>query len=402
MTRVSITRKINVRDPSTLPAWVPEPGTFANISTNTVFQVRPTGWPTGENAGPFANWSSGVYCPDFGVSGGYAVHGSGHLTTGTPVWAGVWVFDLDSLQWVGRNVPAEPLLEYPPGSAYYNSFYESLDADTLGHPYAPHTYDGLIYQTTAQGGGTDGSLIRVGIPGASGTSDLRVVHAFDLSSATAPPTRVVNSLTGTDYPATAVDEVRGGFWAVGYNMNSGLRFVSFADWSVTAYPSVAANISGDPTMAYVPDRDCLVVLARTNGAFQVIVCPIVGGVPQGWTVVAQAGTKPTDSRAGLVWSTILECLVSYQGVPAYTSDLTPGYDIYKLPVPANLTTGTWTWAKETLSGAGGAEPIVTRDGNNAIQNNGAWGRFVEVPSARCFLYAGSINGPVQAWRPLGT
>lgn len=401
MTRVSITRKINVRDPNVLPAWVPAEGTFANISTNTLFQAKPTGWPNSDVAGPFNNWSGGIFAPDFGVSGGYVVHGSGHLTQGTPTWAGVWVFDLDSLQWVGRNVPSEPLLE---NSTLYNIYGESLDVDTTGHTYPPHTYDGLVYQPAANGGGTSGSLIKVGMPGYGGSGAM-CVHQFDLSSTTNPATRVVDTLASisTSYPSAAHDEARGGFWVMNNNGAGVLGFVSYADWSETTY-SITTTGPRDIALIYSPDRDCLIAIRRLAESISqvgVAVCPIVNDAPQGWVSVSPIGTAPADSRCGGVWSSILGCVVSYQGVPAGSSDLSAGYIVHKLILPSDLINGTWQWLTETLTGAGGATPTIGKDSNNNNFTNGTWSRFVEVPSARCFLFAASVNGPVQAWRLTG-
>jgi hypothetical protein len=342
-----------------------------------------------------------VYCADFGTDGGLAIFGSGHLSPGSPLWAGVWVFDLSDRAWKGRNVPSEALVETV---ANYDEYGLSEITETLGHPYPPHTYDGLVYQSSANGGGTSGSLIQLCSPGSSFGSDLRVL-SFDLSSTTSAPSRVINSLASvsTSYPASANDEARGGFWAISNNGAGSLAFVSYSDWSVTTYDTTF-GVYGDSSLIYVPGRDCLVAICRLSSDVAdvgVRVCPIVSDVPQGWTTVTTSGTPPTDARAGGVWSTILECIVSYAGVVSYAEDLSTGYVVNKLTVPASLTGDVWAWSSETLTAVGGAEPTVTLDGNSDILNNGSWSRFVEVPSARCFLYAGSINGPTQAWRLTG-
>lgn len=400
MSIASITRKIDVRDPNVLPAWVPMPGTFADISTNTLYSARPSGWPTsGDVAGPFANWSGGVYCPEFGVSGGYAVFGSGHLSQNAALWAGVWVFDLETLSWVGRNVPSQPLLE---NVLHYDSYGQSNIAETLGHPYPPHTYDGLVYQSPANGGGQNGTLVQVSAAGS--TWGTRVL-AFDLSSATAPPSRVLNSLPAVSdtYPATCLDTTRNGFWATSGNMQGALSFVSFADWSVTAYPGVASNVYGNTVIEHIPTRDCLVAMSSGFGGVGMVmrVCPIVGGVPQGWTLVTHNAPAVLGPGAGFVWSTLMESLVAYSGTSRNDETLASGLIVYRVTPPANLTGGAWSWTSETLTGAGGAVPTYWRDTNGNIGNNGTWSRFVEVPEFRCFLYAGSSYGPTQAWRLTG-
>lgn len=381
--------------PSGLPSWLPAEGQFADISLNTLLSARPTGWPTTEGAGPFANWSGGVWAPDFGSMGGYVVHGSGHLTPGTPTWAGVWVFDIASQLWVGRNVPPAPLNEVGgiyPRADYYNDYFESIVSGLEGHTYPPHTYDGLAYQSSANGGGADGSLIRFAMPG-SGVANAKVAHRFDLSSASAAPTRVmaaVNSISNS-YPATAVDEARGGVWTTDANGLGGVGFVDFDTWTETRWTGVAFNAYGDQSIVYVPTRDCLVALGRDGPGgsnMSVRVCPIVGGVPQGWSTVAQSGTPPTDRRCGGVWSTLLGCLVSFES--------TGSYAVHKLTVPSDLTGGTWAWTTETMTGVSGATPS-----QSTTSGNGAWSRFVEAPELGCFLWADSVTGPLQAWRLTG-
>lgn len=370
--------------PTVLPAWVPPAGTFTNISTNTMVDVRPTGWPESDSAGPFANWSGGVYANDFSTLGAYVVHGSGHLTPGTPTWAGVWCFDLDTLKWVGRNVPAQPLLE----SNIYDSVGESTIAATAGHPYPPHTYDGLVYQPATRGGGSNGALLRVS---SAGNSFGTPIHQFDLSSTTAPPKRVLDAVGGTSYPAAAADLGRNGLWYLDYNGNGPLKFVSFTDWSVKKHPGVEYNQYGNHNLIYLPAPfDCLVGIGSsdTRGAsFGVYVCPIVKGAPQGFTRVTTSGIPPSDTRCGGQWSMLLQCIVSYQagGSPV----------VHKLLPPSGaLTTGTWAWTTETLVGQNGVTPAKG-------MGNGAWSRFVEVPAARCFIWCDSVNGPVQAWRLAG-
>lgn len=370
----------------------PAAGTFRNISTNTLLQAKPSGWPSNDIAGPFANWSGAVYAPQFSSRGGYVIHGSGHLTPGAALWAGVWVFDLDTLAWVGRNVPSQPLYE----TADYNGYFESTVSATLGHTSPPHTYDGLAYQTPAQGGGTKGSLLRFCLPGAQIASP-RAVHRFDLSSSTAPPTRVIDDCgISTSYPMTAVDTARGGVWALNNNGASPLRFIRFSDWNISTY-SVGYGIYGDNSLVYIPAPwDCLVGFGRAdmaNTLVRVYVCQIVNNVPQGFTQVTPTGTAVTDGRSGGVWSTLLNSIVCYAGGTTTVHKLTP-------PAPGNLLTG-WAWSSETLTGVNGAVPVLPLDSNNAPFNNGTWSRFVEVPSLQCFIVGTGVSGPVQAWRLTG-
>ncbi len=377
------------------PSWVPAEGQFANISLNTLLEARPAGWPTSDVGGPFANWSGGTLATSFSKLGAYVVHGSGHLSAGAALWAGVWCFDLDTLKWVGRNIPAEPMLEGSP-NFMFNSYGEiTSPASIAGHTYPPHTYDGLVFQPSSQGGGAKGSLLRFCF---AGSNFHRAVHRFDLSSTTAAPTRIIDDLpfgsASASYPATATDEGRGGVWVLTCSGNGPLMFVSFYDWSITKFP-VEYNEYGDHSLIYLPaPYNCLFGMGRSgNGGVSISywVCPIVGNVPQGFTRVTATGTEPSDHRSGGVWSTLLKCIVSYEGAGSRTvHKLTP-------PDPSALTTGTWTWTSETLTGVNDATPS-----KNGVANNGVWSRFMEVPAARCFIFCDGVGQPVQAWRLTGT
>lgn len=373
-----------------LPAWVStlEAGKFANISNNTFLSVRPADWYGGSDvSGPFKNWSGAIFAPHLGKHGSWVIHGSGHLSTGTVLWAGVWGFDLETQLWSGRNVPAAPILE---GGAI-SIYAESQETATLGHTYTPHTYDGLVYQPPEHGGGVNGSLLRNCIAG-SGLAGARCVHKFDLSSTTEPPVRVIDSLPviTTSYPQTAADNERGGYWALSANGAGGLGFISFDDWAVTTYPSISFSAYGDYSLTYIPaPYDCLFSIGRygTGGVDQgAFVCPIVGGVPQGFTKISLTGTLPEDKRCGACWSVLLDCLVTYSGGGSY--------NVTKISPPAvgSLTTGNWVCSTETFTGMAGATPSFSGG------QNGSWSRFIEIPNLRCFVWCDGVSQPVQAWR----
>lgn len=370
-----------------LPAWRAPSGCFKNISPNTLAGAWPSAWGAapGDSSGPFANWSGGVFAPDFGLSGGYVVHGSGHLSVGTRTWAGTWVFDLYELQWVGRNVPSEPIIE---GGAA-NGYFESTETATAGHTYPPHTYDGLIYQSTANGGGPDGSLIRNCMPG-SAITYARVVHQFDLSSAIDIPVRVLaDNTVASSYPQSALDEARGGYWIAGATGFGGVKFVKFSDWSVTQHAAEYGTY-GDNSMVLCKDgtREYIVCMGRNGSGgvnFGVFVCPLSAGVPTNFTQIYPTGTPPVDKRCGGQWSEILKCIVSYEADGSYT--------LHKLVPPSgSLTSGEWVWESVVMTAVDGAVPSDT-----TTTANGAWGRMIEIPSAKTFLWADGVGKPVQSW-----
>lgn len=379
-----------------LPAWVPAEGQIANIGTSTLNAVKPSGWPSGENGGPVANWGPGVYMPNYGAAGGYAVHSSGHLAVGTALWAGVWVFNLETLVWEGRNVPAAPLLETTLPTSIYNIYFESTEPATLGHTYPPHCYDGIVYQSPANGGAAGyGSLVR-NMFAAAGIAGSTAIHQFDLSSATAPPTRVINGVSfggsSQNYPMSALDESRGGYWLLSYSGRGPLVFIRFSDWSVTPQTGIEYNDYGDQQMVHLPaPYDCLIGFGRTDGGlvnFSYRVSVLTGSAAAQFQPITVSGTPPPGATAGGCWSTILGCIVSYAGDGSST--------VYKLTPPSasnvRAGTGTWVWTSETLTGATPADYVGTA---------GEYAKLQEAPEYKCFLRVGSIFSPLQAFRLTG-
>lgn len=374
-----------------LPDWLPAHGTFANISLNTLNDVKPAGYAS-ETAGPFVNWAGGVFVADFGTKGGLAVYGSGHLQAGTALWSGVWVFDLATRMWCGRNVPSSLVVE----GGTFDDYGISTATETAGHPYPPHTYFGLVAQPAACGGSADGSLIRFF---AAGSSFKNAVYSYDLSSLTAPPTRVLDQInmgwnggvTAGAYPSAAHDPSRNGIWLTSYDGSTPLKFISYADWSVSTY-GASVGYYGDDCLTYIPGRDLLVFAGRNAGdksvwAYSILRC----SDPSSFTTMTVTGTAPPDSTCGMVWSTLLNCLVAYGGHGSST--------VYKLTPPpiGEELTGTWTWTSETLTGVSGVSPSQNSIGAAA----GTYRRFVEVPNLRCFIWCDGISQPTQAWRLIG-
>jgi hypothetical protein len=382
-------------------SWVPAQGTFANVSLNTVNDASPANAPKSNTAGPFANWSGGIFASGFGLYGALVVHGSGHLADGASLMGGVWVYDIETRLWVGRNVPSSPLIQRYPDSVGFNSYGESTTPDSLGHTYPPHTYQGLVYQSPAHGGGVYGSLIRNLY---AGSVFVNCVHRFDLSSATAAPSRVIDNAGMSDsYPATNLDVARGGYWMTDYGLRTPLKFVRFSDWNITTHAAVVENITGYANLIYMPPPyDALLMVGNTGTYFSPAtgfkVSRIVSGTPQPWQNIIPVGTAwPSDHRCGGTWSTLLNCVAMYEGGgKTYVHKLTP-------PSAANVQAGTgaWTLSRETLTGVAGATPAQWLDSNGVPAESGVLSRFIEVPSLKCFIFANSVSGPVQAWRLTG-
>jgi hypothetical protein len=397
---------MNPPSPGSPPNWRPAAGQFKDISLNTLRGAAPAGWPSSDVAGPFLNWAGGFFNPYWGTYGGVVVRGSGHLTHGTPVWGGNWIWDVGTRLWVGANVPGAPLLE---DTSLYNGFFESTQAASLGHTYVPHTYDGLVLRSPANGGSAKGSMWATFSPGSTGYPNF--IHEYDLSSASAPPVRKFDDVplggSNSSYPMAALDEARGGYWLLPANGAAPLKFIHF-DATVTSYAGIGYGCYGDNSLIYLPAPfDCLVGMGRNNAdntTFCVFVCPIIGGVPQGFVEVTPTGTQPNDGRCGGVWVADTEWTDGVGKIVCYEAGRS--YRVHMLTPPASgsLTTGTWAWTYETLVGDQGqlpSNPGVNVNNGLPYTENGIWSRFVHCPAAKCFLFCNGVNAPMQAWRLTG-
>ena len=385
--------------PNLLPTWVPAAGEIVNVGTSTLFNSRPSGWPTGENAGPVANWACALWLPEYGAQGGYAMLGSGHLSPGSPLWAGLWVWDVATRTWFGYGVPPAPLPEYEPANtgefardALYNNYGECIVSGLEGHPYTPHTYYGLVYQPPSMGGGVNGSILRVFFAGAPFAN---CVHRYPLATpGNTAPTRVIDDIamggSSVNYAINALDRSRNGFWLLTYGGRGPIKFVSFADFSVTNFSGIEYNDYGDNWLIHLPaPYDTLIGMGRNNSeatgwAYRSSV--ITSDTPGAFETLTVSGTPPPRSTTGGAWSAKLGAIVCYDGRGSFT--------VYKLTPPsaANVRarTGTWVWTSETLAGP---TPITYA----ADTNSGMYGRLQPAPEIGCALLTNSIFEPMQAF-----
>ena len=357
-----------------LPAWVPEPGSIVDISLNSLIDLNPCPanncvW-SGTGGGPaeiFKVWCGGAWAAEYSTLGAFLYHGGGHNSySGNEVYA----FDLDTRRWAIHGTPSP---------------YTETDADSNGEypdgaPFPPHTYSGVAYMPPAWGGGTKGSYLRFGFAGAAVS---QWIHRMDLATGSWSRFADLTALGGSSYRSVVRDDSREGWWIVPAQGN--VLFVSKTG-AVTSYGGAAYVNSGAENVAcYVANRDLLVNFDRSSGGTQQIKYADASNLAAGWFSANGASLNaPVNYTRGFEYSSILDCIVSYHGEG--------GNVVKKLPIPTVLT-DDWTWQDETLSGA-----ASYLSGNP----NGHWRRFVEVPAARCFMWAESANGPVQAFRMMGS
>lgn len=160
---------------------------------------------------------------------------------------------------------------------------------------------------------------------------------------------------------------------------------------------------GDHSMVYIPAPwDCLLAGGRSNSGNtdnRWYVCPIVDGVPSGFTEITPTGTEPTDGRTGMVFDPQQDKLVMHVGGSGgvVVNTLTP-------PAPGGSLTTGWAWGAITLTGAGGITPAwaINTNSGGPYDNNGTWSKFQRVPitpSLSVYSHVGTITQTMQAWRP---
>ena len=177
--------------------------------TNTLLSVNAnlSGWASafGKIVDDF---SGGVYNPYWGKNGCMVFHGGGHSATYDN---SVVILDFDDLTFKRLSNPSTAWTDTNPDPLFNTTYCEYGD----GQPGSAHTYDALGIIGPADGGGTNGTLIRV-ISGATHVKmsrDSGWSHAFDFATRTWKRSSTNAFTTGiTPGQATAYDSKRKRFW----------------------------------------------------------------------------------------------------------------------------------------------------------------------------------------------
>lgn len=394
-----------------LPAFRPAPGTYRDIpfatGIGTMKSIAPVGFPN-EVAGPMVNWSTAKIMPPTAAYpyGLLIVRGSGHLPTITEVlWDGNWCLHLDGVsQWFFTHIPTPLMLD---NGANFPSYAESNVPGSAGYPYVGHMYWGTILQPPEWGGGPKGSVIQVMVGGWGGAPHGQAAWRFDIDTPTVAPTRIINQMnlgnTSLNYPSCIEDYARGGWWTLDYTGNSanGLVWTQFGTWAQTTYPGTSFNGSWYNCLVWIPERSCLVAVGAVGGGgssgLEIRVCPVVGGVPQGWTLVTTSGTQPNRNRIGGDWVPDRGQIMMHEG--------NGSSKLHWLTPPANLTAGLWAFSEETLTGVLGATPITVLNPNSGFTlpyEAPPMTRMRWSPRHKAAIWVNALTRPAQIWTPLGT
>lgn len=382
-----------------LPAWVPPPGTFAEFTLNVPHDAQPAIYAGANRAERvFANWCGAAFIADYGPRGAVAYHGGGeHFATLDS--QGVIVLDCDTRLYDWRCVPAVPHTQQVAGGGDATNVWGEYIND--GTAQSPHTYNSLCEMPASFGGGPRGSLVRV----ASNAGDVSVptvfadgyacTHRFDLSKAIGGHSRLtgdnVYNSDGSGGPTrdqgggACIDRLRQGWWSMPRGPGSGpnLSFTSKTG-QITTHSQLAKSVEF-PTLHHFHEVDVLVLMGQIPNEHIWICRPANDRQwtpirPVGDTSLLQEGSIVYVGYLGPRWSTILKAFVGMEYFDLGGTTI----NVWKLAPPPldQLFTGTWTWTRE---------PLTTHDGSrmdrkDAAAGNGSWGKLLECPSLRSFVW----------------
>jgi hypothetical protein len=435
-----------------LPSWADytalPPGTFREFTLNTPSQV-------GMQRSTLYNWCGGSFVPDFGPRGGVGYHGGGEHSAWTdsslsgPGQQGVYMLDCDTRLYSRRCYPAANHTGVlSPGAPNPTDDWGAYVDD--GSPQSKHTYNGMTYMPAAWGGGPQGSLIRAAHTGGSSTSKPLVngglgrgyaaTWRFDLSKPShSPADRSIHKLTGAalydfgsgpgatinDAPFACIDLVREGWWATHRGFSGwGGRMVFTSKTGVISPPQGQPMLSEWAALHHLADDDIIVRLSDhqlQNGVVPTWRVHVWrAGSAEGWAEVKVNRQDISDLNSLGVkayppigymhprWSSILGCFVGLDWQFPVGAQPTSTIRVWRItPPPAGQRTGgTWQITCELVNAVPGSPTNVMNMingnvGTDAGTTNGVFGRFVECPALRAFVWTRDVNQPGQLVRLQG-
>lgn len=370
-----------------LPAWVPEPGTFADISLNTPADIDPC--PAGScvysrvsgQAAAFNAWTSGAHAPELGALGSYVCWGGGHQSYDGNV---VFRCDLDTRLWSMLGSPS-----------LYSQASNPVDANGAfpdGNPAPPHTYHTLGILPSSAGGGDNGSLIQATLPGLDEDGNGRMSRWWKFDFATGAWSQFIDSSSiaaGSLTNKTMVQEPGGHCWWFGGGYLTSIARVTLAG-GITNY-SIELNTGGVFCGGVVP-APRIAVLHGNFGTQQTWLFDLAAIEAGGTTASATKQVTPSGT-AGVSDGSLTWC-PDVGGFACFDANNPATVRWLKPSNVADPWNSTWAWSAETFTAAGGASART--------QTNGAHGRFAWVPAIKCFLWAAQRGFAMQAYRPAGT
>ena len=372
------------------PSWVPASGGVLGVvtPTNALLSVNDDlpGWTSA--FGKIVNdFSGGIYNPYWGRNGCMVFHGGGHAATYDN---SVVILDFDDLTFKRLSDPSTAWTDTSPDPLFNTTYCEYGD----GQPGSAHTYDALGILGPSDGGGENGTLVRV----ISGAVHVRMSrnsgwsHSFDF--ATRVWTRSsTNALTTGIEPgqATAYDSKRKRFWwkAAPSSPNGTIRY-----FDVVAGTHSEVRISSDiafvgapdsMVMGYDPDRDIVVITGSNNGVFRLAYLSCANPAA-GWTIPALSSVPVI--KAG--WQSPLSYVPEIgKWIVLAPNSSAQCSGVYEITVPAELTE---PWPVKFRPFAGIASmPAAYVAGK----------RWSYAPAIKSFIWQPSSTSSTYVYRPFG-
>jgi hypothetical protein len=405
-----------------LPAWADYTalpmGTFREFTTNKPDDIKPAQYTNAIVNHVFSTWTSAAYVPEFGTYGAIGYHGGGVHDNSEPDLTGVILLDIGSRAYSWSNQSATQ--RYP--WKFTTQIGEPMD--NWGHYQAdglsvsPHVWNS-IHNVPASWGltGASGGIARVGHAAGDSTSlnindSWSSTTVFDIAQTTGGHTRI----TGSDLPVNSeytyaaggppgsrvqqtgsacVDTVREGWWSKAPPPKNYLNF-THKSGAITSYPSTLLVGPDYPVLHHFAGPDVLVCFGNLTTQQHIWVCR--PATDTSWTPITPTFTTtpliPVEPGFwGMRWSTLLNCFVSLEHKPNI-SNINPNgltANFWKLTPPqpltwASLTTGSWVWSRESTTSQDGSTIVIAAGVESAAYPNGPWGKLLECPPLRAFVW----------------
>lgn len=333
MTRVSITRKINVRDPSAAPAWfnainANEWGALPNSTLTTSGE----GW-SGTHPGGTGNYqmvvkaysggilnTTGLYVDGVFVAGTwYVIWGGGHGDYGGNELYAYGPFESEAPAWHRLNDPTIPA----PNDV----------ARVGGYPVSRHTYDTLVYLPTQN------KMIAFGAPGqySTGNNARPWCDLFDFGvnpQSANPWTALPDLVSGGGVARSGYDSATNQAWSIGSGNATSLHRYDVASGVFTRWakdnPTMGAGVSPkygnaaiiSSALVFVDDSGTVKVQDLTSPTSVLYTPTVSGSGPSGNVSIAWDGDR-------------------------FLVKADAGRTLYSLTPPVNPLSGVWVWANIT-------------------------------------------------------
>lgn len=415
---ISTATSINI---SSLPAWVPGLGEYADISLTTAQAtsgVNPcpaNNCPYTMNEGQSAiwrDWNGAVFVPTFGTLGSMLLHGGGHWGySGNEVIR----YDIATRVWSRLNTPANYGFNkdgWVPFNKAPTSVVNSYGSFPDGTPNPLHYYNGIEYVPPDAGGGTLGTIVFMHRMNSNSTVTDPQWWKFDIATLTWShgPTCIKAasgpSANGNQYVGLAYDSKRKGIWRVDVNADinsNGFSFYSLVtgqqyDVPLNSGNSFSLGRLGSGALSYNEARDLLIVQRESSGVQSLAYVDLsnyvlgVGFAPA--AAMTQTGSAPPNLYGGSYGSHVEYC--SYDG-NFYLVGWPNSSTLYRLTVPAVLS-NAWNWTALPLTPKSGTSSLAFESPARSADNH-LFTRFRYIPGIKSFLWTDGIDLMVQAGRP---